>query len=146
MWILIFVSFQTFNFIPELQTIYDEAAKNQIYEKAQHIITQKKEYEFVGKTHLLISRLFCLSNFNQSFQSFKRKPGYQKKKLKTNIGVKLKNAEKNRFHLKIQIQTFLHNIYWQVFEYFFIYFKRLSSKTRLDCLSLKFLIKSEWND
>ena len=29
--------------------LYDESAKNQVYEEAQTLITQKKEYNFVGE-------------------------------------------------------------------------------------------------
>ena len=40
---------QTFNFMPELQTLYDENSKGQNYEEAQRQITEKEDYSQLGK-------------------------------------------------------------------------------------------------
>lgn len=40
---------QTFNFMPELQVIYDKQARGQNYEEAQRQITDLEDYSQLGK-------------------------------------------------------------------------------------------------
>ena len=40
---------QTFNFMPELQVIYEKTSKGQNYEEAQRQITEKENYSQLGK-------------------------------------------------------------------------------------------------
>ena len=42
---------QTFNFMPELQMIYDKEARGQNYEEAQRQITNKEDYTQAGNIH-----------------------------------------------------------------------------------------------
>ena len=39
---------QTFNFMPELQVIYEKTSKGQNYEEAQRQITEKEDYAQLG--------------------------------------------------------------------------------------------------
>ena len=39
---------QTFNFMPELQLIYDKNSKGQSYEEAQRQIAEKEDYSQLG--------------------------------------------------------------------------------------------------
>ena len=47
---------QTFNFMPELQTLYDDNSKGQNYEEAQRQITEKEDYSQLG--NVLESNMF----------------------------------------------------------------------------------------
>ena len=47
---------QTFNFMPELQTQYDDNSKGQNYEEAQRQITEKEDYAQLG--NVLESNMF----------------------------------------------------------------------------------------
>ena len=47
---------QTFNFMPELQLIYDKNSKGQSYEEAQRQITEKEDYSQLG--NILKLKLF----------------------------------------------------------------------------------------
>ena len=56
---------QTFNFMPELQTLYDDTSKGQNYEEAQRQITEKEDYSQLG--NILESNMFqgmLCSNIN----------------------------------------------------------------------------------
>ena len=44
---------QTFNFMPDLQELYDKRSRGQNYEEAQRQITQKEDYSQLGIYHLL---------------------------------------------------------------------------------------------
>ena len=44
---------QTFNFMPDLQEMYDKRSRGQNYEEAQRQITQKEDYSQLGIYHLL---------------------------------------------------------------------------------------------
>ena len=39
---------QTFNFMPELQAVYDKESKGQNYEEAQRQITKREDYSQIG--------------------------------------------------------------------------------------------------
>ena len=76
---------QTFNFMPELQTLYDENSKGQNYEEAQRQITEKEDYSQLG--NVLESNMFqamLLILFPYSFMSFYLISGFDKSNTEAN--------------------------------------------------------------
>lgn len=56
---------QTFNFMPELQTLYDENSKGQNYEEAQRQITEKEDYSQLGNVleSNMFQAMFCSKTY-----------------------------------------------------------------------------------
>ena len=72
---------QTFNFMPELQTLYDENSKGQNYEEAQRQITEKEDYSQLGnvlESIMFQAMLNILVLFPYSFMSFYLISGFDK--------------------------------------------------------------------
>ena len=75
---------QTFNFMPELQKLYDENSRGQNYEEAQRQITEKEDYSQLGNVleSIMFQAMFCIENilvlFPYSFMSFYLISGFDK--------------------------------------------------------------------